>query len=97
MADLALVVQKAGNFIQWIIHYPVKKCIGWSTFCLGIAIYPLDKVIRSLSNWGQNETLFQESCLTVTQPDSPPRGRKRAQHTVSRQICAKVSCCLVKY
>ena len=39
----APVVQRMDNLIQWI------KCIGWSTS------YLLDKVIRSLNNWDEDE------------------------------------------
>ena len=47
----AAVVQKIDE-VQWI------KCISWSTFYLLEAIYPLEKIIRSLNNWDQNTNHF---------------------------------------
>ena len=47
----AAVVQKIDE-VQWI------KCISWSKFYLLEAIYPLEKIIRSLNNWGQNTNHF---------------------------------------
>ena len=88
--DLASVVQRVDNFIQWIGCYPVGKmysnksfwqlsfshnpilkldkcfyllipyykAIGNSCthFICCMATYPVDKIIRSLNNWGQTST-----------------------------------------
>ena len=84
--ELAAVVQRADDFIQWISHYPVMQMYTkqrfWQvlnfhtiphlnyiyastlytnyrairkflhTFICRIATYPVDKIIRSLNNWG---------------------------------------------
>ena len=54
---LAPVVQKADNSMQRISRYPVDKMYcSWYTFIRCIAT-GLDRVIRSLNNWGQESSL----------------------------------------
>ena len=45
-------------FVQKIDEVQCIKCISWSTFYLLEEIYPLEKIIRSLNNLGQNTNHF---------------------------------------
>ena len=54
---LARVVQKVDNVIHRINRYPADKCLKTNHAIRWIVIYPVDSIIQSLNNWGQEAQL----------------------------------------
>ena len=71
IVDQDPVVQRADNSIQWINRYPADKMYpNQYILSVWIATYPLVKVIRSLTNWGQMDSkcyfrLLRSSCAPL--------------------------------